>query len=55
MTCKNNHPLRYHYGNILYFLKNFNSEFSYNELWFRDQNFNPLEMEDKINITLVIN
>ena len=37
------------------FLKTFNSEFSYIELWFTDQNSKPLEIEDKINITLVIN
>ena len=36
-------------------LKTFNSEFSYIEVWFTDQNSNPLEIEDKINITLVIN
>ena len=32
-----------------------NSEFSYIEVWFTDQNCKPLEIEDKINITLVIN
>ena len=37
------------------FLKTFNSEFSYIELWFTDQNYKLLEIEDKINITLVIN
>ena len=37
------------------FLKSFNSEFSYIEIWFTDQNSKPLEIEDKINITLVIN
>ena len=37
------------------FLKTFDSEFSYIEVWFSDQNSNPLEIEDKINITLVIN
>ena len=37
------------------FLKNFNSEFSYIEVWFTDQNSKPLEIEDKLNITLVIN
>ena len=37
------------------FLKTFDSEFSYIEVWFTDQNANPLEIEDKINITLVIN
>ena len=37
------------------FLKTFNSEFSYIKVWFTDQNSKPLEIEDKINITLVIN
>ena len=36
-------------------LKTFNSECSYIEVWFTDQNSKPLEIEDKINITLVIN
>ena len=29
-------------------------EFLYNEVWFTNQNSNPLEIEDKINITLFI-
>ena len=33
------------------FLKTSNSEFSYIEVWFTDQNSKPLEIEDKINIT----
>ena len=37
------------------FLKSFNSEISSNEVWFTDQNFKPLEIGDKTNITLVIN
>ena len=37
------------------FLKTFSSEFLYIEVWFTDQNIKPLEIEDKINITLVIN
>ena len=37
------------------FLKTFNSEFSYIKVWFTDHNSKPLEIEDKINITLVIN
>ena len=41
--------------NNFIFLKTFNSEFSYLEVWFTDQNSKPLEVEDKINITLVIN
>ena len=36
-------------------LKTFDSEFSYNEVWFTDQNSKKLEIEDKTNITLVIN
>ena len=36
------------------FLKTFDLEFLYIELWFTDQNPNQLEIEDKINITLVI-
>ena len=35
------------------FLKTFDSEFSYIEIWFTDQNSNPLGVE--VNITLVIN
>ena len=37
------------------FLKTSNSEFSYIEVWFTDQNSEPPEIEDKINITLFIN
>ena len=37
------------------FLKTFNSEFSFIEVWVTDQNFKLLETEDEINITLVIN
>ena len=37
------------------FLKTFNSIFSYIEVCFTYQSSNPLEIEDKINITLVIN
>ena len=37
------------------FWKTFHSELSYTEVWFTDQNSKPLEKEDKINITLVIN
>ena len=36
------------------FLKTFNSEFQDIEVWFTDQNSQPLEIEDKINLTLVI-
>ena len=37
------------------FLKIFNSEFSYIEVWFTDQNSKPIEIEDNVNITLVNN
>ena len=37
------------------FLKIFDSEFSFIGVWFNDQNSKPLEIEDKVNITLVIN
>ena len=37
------------------FLKSFDSECSYIKVWFTNQNSKPLEIEDKINITLVIN
>ena len=36
------------------FLKTFNSEFQDIEVWFTDQNGQPLEEEDRINLTLVI-
>ena len=36
------------------FLKIFDSEFSHSDVWFTDQNSKQLEIEDKINITLVI-
>ena len=36
------------------FLKTFNSEFQEDKVWFTDQNNNPLELEDKINLTLTI-
>ena len=35
-------------------LKTFNSEFQDIEVWFTDQNIQPLEIEDRINLTLVI-
>ena len=38
----------------LIFLKTFNSEFDYIEVWLTDQNVQPLEIEDRINLTLVI-
>ena len=36
------------------FLKTFNSEFQAIEVWFTDQNIQPLEIEDRINLTMVI-
>ena len=36
------------------FLKAFNSEFQDIRVWFTDQNSQPLEIEDRINLTLVI-
>ena len=36
------------------FLKLFNSEFQDIEVWFTDQNSQPLEIEDRINLTMVI-
>ena len=36
------------------FLKTFNSEFQEIEVWFTDQNSQPLEIEGRINLTLAI-
>ena len=36
------------------FLKTFNSEYSEIEVWFTDRNSKPLEIEDRINLTMVI-
>ena len=36
------------------FLKTFNSEFPQIKMWFTDQNSQPLEIEDRINLMLVI-
>ena len=36
------------------FLKTFNSEFHEVKIWFTDQTSKPLELGDKINITLII-
>ena len=36
------------------FLKTFISEFQTIEIWFKDQNSQPLVIEDRINLTLVI-
>ena len=40
--------------NNVIILKSINLEFSYLEVWFSEQNSKPLEIKDKINITLVI-
>ena len=40
---------------IRYFTQTFESELSYIEVWFTDQSFKLLEIEDKINIALVTN
>ena len=37
------------------FSKGFKSDISSIEVWFTDQNIKPLDIDDKINITLVIN
>ena len=36
------------------FLKTFNSEYSEIKVWFIDQNSQPLEIDDRINLTMVI-
>ena len=36
------------------FLKTFNSEYDKIKAWFTNQNSQPLEMEDRINLTMVI-
>ena len=36
------------------FLKTFNSQYSKIKVWFTDQNSQPLEIEDRINLTTVI-
>ena len=36
------------------FLKTFNSEYDEIKVWFDDQNIQELEIEDRINLTLVI-
>ena len=40
--------------NTDFLLKTFNLVLSCIEVWFTDQNFKPLDIEDKINITLVV-
>ena len=36
------------------FLRTFNSEFQEIKIWFTDQTSKPLEIEDRINVTLII-
>ena len=36
------------------FLKTFNSEYDEIKVWFTDQNSQPLEMEYRINLTMMI-
>ena len=36
------------------FLKRFNYEFQEIKIWFTDQTSKPLEVEDRINVTLII-
>ena len=36
------------------FLRTFNSEYDEIKVWFTDQNSQPLEIEDRINLTMVI-
>ena len=36
------------------FLKTFNSEYDEIIVWFTDQNSQPLEIEDRINLTMVV-
>ena len=36
------------------FLKTFNSEYDENKVWFTDQNSQPLEIEDRTNLKMVI-
>ena len=46
--------IKYLYS-LLIFLETFMSESSLTEVWFTEQNYKPLEIEDKVNVTLVIN
>ena len=41
--------------NYLIFLWTFDSDISDIKVWFTDQNFKPLDVEDRINISVVIN
>ena len=37
------------------FLRTFNLEFPYIKVWFTNRNSKPVEIEDKMNITLLVN
>ena len=39
---------------LLTMIKTANAEFQSIQLWFTDQNNSPLEIEDRVNITLII-
>ena len=39
---------------MLIMLKTVNTEFSFIEIWFTDQDNKPLEIEDSVNISLII-
>ena len=39
---------------ILIMLKTVNTEFSFTETWFTDQDNRPLEIEDSVNISLIV-
>ena len=39
---------------MLIMLKTVNTEFSFIEIWFTDQNNRPLEIEDSVNISLIV-
>ena len=48
-------PLKFEIFSIKHiFLKTFNSEFQEIRVWFTDQNSRPLEIEDRINLTMLI-
>ena len=40
--------------NLLIMLKTINTEFSFIEIWFTDQDNRPLQIEDSVNISLII-
>ena len=47
-------PVYWKFLQEIIFLKTFNSEYDEIKVWFTDQNSKPLEMEDRINLTMVI-